>query len=653
MGILGAMELGAALRKHFGHDSFREGQRRVIETLLAGRSALAIFPTGGGKSLCYQLPAVLLDGLTLVISPLIALMKDQVEAMQARGIAAARLDSSLSADEVQGVFSDMKTGRLRMLYIAPERLLNEAFMERLSRMKIALLAIDESHCISEWGHNFRPEYVRLASVARKLKLRPVLALTATATPDVARDIEQAFGIAPADCTLTPFHRPNLAIHVTSAPAGKRLDLLTKKLGKSRHLPAIVYVTLQQTAEQVATHLKKSGINAAAYHAGMTAGHRSDAQERFMRGEVDVVVATIAFGMGIDKAGIRAVFHYNLPKTLENYQQEIDRAGRDGKPSHCEMFACADDLIVLQNFVFGDTPTPAAVRQLLDHLLRRSGEFDISHYDLSRVTDIRPVVLETVLTYLEFEGVVTPLGAMYTGYQFRFLQPEARILSGHKPARQTFLRKLFTSGKRGPKWTTLVVNETADAIGEPRERIIKALTFLEESGDIELRPSGVRHRYRLCDDATQRDPAALTTRMQKLFAIREDKDAARLRTVMDFAEDRNCLTRHLLRYFGEDLSADCGHCGSCLAPAGTDKSQPREIARSPEPLITVGHVAQIQSLIDEGHAALRAPRQLARFLCGITSPAASRDRLTKNDAFGLLDRHPFQKVLEQAESMMIR
>ena len=647
------MEITTALKKYFGHDAFRDGQREVIEALLAGRSALAIFPTGGGKSLCYQLPALLMDGLTLVISPLIALMKDQVEALRTRGISAARLDSSLSADEVQGVFAEMRTGKLRLLYIAPERLLNESFMERLSRTKIALLAIDESHCISEWGHNFRPEYLRLAAVARKLKLHPVLALTATATPDVARDIEKAFGIAPEDCTLTPFHRANLAVHVTSVAANKRLDLLTKKLSKSRRFPAIVYVTLQQTAEHVATHLKRNGIDARAYHAGMTAEHRSEAQDGFMNGKVEVIVATIAFGMGIDKADIRAVYHYNLPKTLENYQQEIGRAGRDGRPSHCELLACADDLIVLQNFVFGDTPTAAALRQLLDHLLRRSGEFDISHYDLSRTTDIRPLVLETVITYLELEGIIMPLGAMYTGYQFRFLQPEARILSGHTPERQAFLKKIFTSGKRGPKWTTLVVNETAEAIGEPRERIVKALTYLQELGEIDMRPSGVRHRYRLCDDATQRDPVALNERMQKLFAIREEKDAARLRTVMAFAEDPTCLTRHLLRYFGEDLDADCGHCGSCLAPADTDKSEPRAIARSPEPPITVEHVEQIQNLIDEGHAALRAPRQIARFLCGITSPATTRDRLTKNDAFGLLDHHPFQKVLEQTESMMIR
>ena len=641
-------DLHATLLQHFGHREFRPGQQQVIEALLAGRSALAIFPTGGGKSLCYQLPAILLEGLTLVISPLIALMKDQVESLRARGIAAARLDSSLTAAEVMEVFESMRNGTLKLLYIAPERLMSESFMERLSRTRISLLAIDESHCISEWGHNFRPEYLRLADVARRLTLHPVLALTATATPAVAADIRKAFQIAEEDFTQTPFHRPNLDLHITPVEAAKRLPLLTKKLQQGRHLPAIVYVTLQETSEMVATYLGKAGLNAASYHAGLTAERRSDVQERFMRGEIDIIVATIAFGMGIDKADIRAVYHYNLPKSLENYQQEIGRAGRDGKKSHCEMLACADDLTVLQNFVFGDTPTPLALRQLLDHLLRQGSEFSISHYDLSRTVDIRPLVLETVLTYLELDGIVNPLGAIYTGYQFQFLQTEARVLAGHKPERQAFLKKLFAATKRGYKWLKLDDVDAASAhIGEDRERIIKALTYLEEAGDIELKPSGIRHRYRLCGEPAQRDPAVLGQRMQHLFAERERKDSERLTLVMDLAATPGCLTRHLLRYFGEDLPQDCGHCGSCLHP----RKDSQVIPRTPDRLITTSHVAAIQALIAEGHAALRAPRQVARFLCGITSPATSRDKLTRKDAFGLLQSHPFQQVLEQCESMM--
>lgn len=642
-------DLHATLARHFGHDRFRPGQQQVIEALLAGRSALAIFPTGGGKSLCYQLPALLLPGLTLVISPLIALMKDQVEALQARGIAAARLDSTLSAQEVAAVYEAMQGGALKLLYIAPERLMNESFMVRLQRTKISLLAIDESHCISEWGHNFRPEYLRLAEVARRLNLHPVLALTATATPEVAADIRRAFEIQAGDHEQTPFHRPNLHLLVTPAPARQRLKMLTEKLSETRPFPAIVYVTLQETSEHVATHLQKAGLNAAAYHAGLTPERRAEVQERFMAGGLDIIVATIAFGMGIDKADIRAVFHYNLPKSLENYQQEIGRAGRDGLPSRCEMLACADDLIVLQNFVFGDTPTPAALRQLLDHLLRQGEEFHISHYDLSRTVDIRPLVMETVLTYLELEGILTPLGPFYSGCQFRLLQPEARILNGHKPERQAFLRSLFSAGKRGPKWTTFAdVDTVAHELGTDRERVLNALNWLQEAGEIELRPSGLRHRYRLCAESGRRDPQRLTARMEELFALREQKDAMRLERIVELARDPNCLTRHLLRYFGDDLAGDCGHCGSC----DERRSSPREIPSSPQPSIITEDIACIQQLQREGHAALRAPRQLARFLCGITSPATTRDRLTRHDAFGRLQHHPFQQVLIQCESLFV-
>jgi ATP-dependent DNA helicase RecQ len=442
----------------------------------------------------------------------------------------------------------------------------------------------------------------------------------------------------------------LYFRITPCTAPQRLSVLTKLLLK-RKVSSIVYVTLQQTAEHVATHLQKSGVNALAYHAGLPDEHRHAAQDAFMSGQTDVIVATIAFGMGIDKADIRAVYHYNLPKTLENYSQETGRAGRDGKVSVCEMLACEDDRIVLENFTFGDTPTPQAIRQLLDHLLLSGAEFDVSMYELSHATDIRPLVIETVITNLELIGILRPLGTFYASYQFRFLQPEARVLSGHKPERQAFLKRLFQCGKRGTKWITLNPDEAASELEEPRDRVLKALTWLQESGDIELKPSGSRQKYRLTEDAHRRDPKEITQKMQQLFAERERRDVERLGEVLNLARHRGCLTRWLLNYFGEAMESDCGNCTSCKErEKGLPDDSPREIPQSKPPPITVEHVAAIRALMKESHPALRGPRQIARFLCGLTSPATSRARLGRHESFGLLDRVPFADVLVQTESM---
>ena len=270
------------LREKFGHDVFREGQEPIVLALLGGRSALAVFPTGGGKSLCYQLPALLLDGLTLVVSPLIALMRDQVDALNAKGIAAARLDSTLDAEQTRDVYEHLEAGALKLLYIAPERFSNEAFRQRVKRLNVQLVAIDEAHCISEWGHNFRPDYLKLAKICRRLKIPRVLALTATATPKVARDIRKAFRIAASDHVQLSFHRANLDLRVTPCTAAERKNLLLEKL-TAVDGSAVVYVTRQETAEEVATFLAKNGLSVRAYHAGLPAEFRADAQSSFMAG----------------------------------------------------------------------------------------------------------------------------------------------------------------------------------------------------------------------------------------------------------------------------------------------------------------------------------------------------------------------------------
>jgi ATP-dependent DNA helicase RecQ len=628
------------LQERFALSAFRPGQEAVIDTLLAGRSALAIFPTGGGKSLCYQLPALLLDGLTLVISPLIALMKDQVDALRERGIPAARLDSSIGPGEAQSIYRQLADGSLKLLYIAPERLANERFLKRLQGLTIALMAIDEAHCISEWGHNFRPEYLKIARLAKELGVGRVLALTATATPDVAADIRRAFDIAENDQIRTGFHRPNLHLTVSPCPAQERRPLLLQRLGERPAGPTIVYVTLQKTAEQVAAFLGDAGLAAQAYHAGMKTEQRTAVQEAFMAGELQVVVATIAFGMGIDKADIRAIYHYNLPKTLENYMQEIGRAGRDGADAHCEILACADDLTVLANFSYGDTPVPAALADLVEHLLGQGETFHVSHYELAGRFDIRPLVIATVFAYLELQGVLQATGPFYDSYKVRFNRPLEDICAGFDAQRAAFLQDLFATARPGRVWSHLTPEQSAAELNQLRARITAALGYLEEKGELTLQATGLRHSYRRLQSAP--DTAKLTASLQQTFAEREQRNIARLRGVLDYAEQNQCLTRRLLEYFGEQDVADCGDCSRCKG----GQKQPLPRTAPLEPGATEAAIAKrVQA---ENHPALGHPRQLARFLCGLTSPAATRARLSRHEDFGALGEIPFQKILTMVE-----
>jgi len=627
------------LRHTFKLEQFRPGQEAVIQALLHGHSALAIFPTGGGKSLCYQLPALLLDGLTLVVSPLIALMKDQVDQLARLGIGAARLDSSISTEEAANIYRSLDNGTLKLLYVAPERLANERFQQRLVQLNISLLAVDEAHCVSEWGHNFRPDYLKLAQLSRSLKIPRVLALTATATPQVAAQICDSFAIDPAHHVQTGFYRPNLAIHVTPVAAEQRLGLLAERLRTQPGEAAIVYVTLQKTAEQVTQYLQLADISAAAYHAGLDANIRHRIQENFMSGDTPVVVATIAFGMGIDKANIRGVYHYNLSKSLENYMQEIGRAGRDGLPAHCELLACKDDLTVLENFTYGDTPDPRSLQECIEWLLEQGETFDLSVYELAQTFDMRPLVLNTLLTYLELEGVLQATAPFYTDYKIVFIHSQAEILQQFDPARAEFLRQLLTTGKAGRTWLTLKPQEAAAALGEDKARIIKALNYLEQKGWIRLQVAGVRQGYRRLEVPETID--ALAARMDGFFQEREARDIQRLNTICQWAENPACLQQTLVAYFGETLEQPCGQCSHCQ---GHDHQLPSRQSPAVDE-------AAVHTLSQELTHELSHPRQLARFLCGISSPRLSRSRLTRHPAFGTEIETPFAQVLALCQRLL--
>jgi ATP-dependent DNA helicase RecQ len=636
-------ELHRQLKERFGFVAFRDGQEEAISRLIEGKSVLAIFPTGAGKSLCYQLPALMLDGLTVVISPLIALMKDQLDFLIGKGSPAARLDSTLTREENLKLFDDLYAGSLKLLYISPERLSNERFLRAIARQRISLLAIDEAHCISEWGHNFRPDYLKIARLAKELKVERTLALTATATPAVARDVRAAFDIAAEDEVHTGFYRPNLKLSVIPSSGRTRDETLMAQIRKRPAGSTIVYVTLQRTAETVAEYLSANGLDATAYHAGLKNEDRTAIQDAFMGSPDAIIVATIAFGMGVDKSDIRYIYHYNLPKGLESYSQEIGRAGRDGEPSECEMLASADGVVTLENFSYGDTPEEATIAAFARHIFEAGEVFDISEYELSGQFDVRPLVVKTLLTYLELEGCLESTGPFYSEYKFQPQRPSSEIFARVSGERAGFLRNVFRHARKGRIWLTLDTQEVSQKIGQPRDRIVAALSYLEEKGDLILQVSGVRQGYRR--SRIPEDMDAFIALLNERFQRREGNDIERVRRVMDFAQHDGCLTQHLLAYFGEEREP-CGHCCRCRGV----KTTALEAGRRPGFKREDEH--RIRSLISKGHESVRTPRQLTRFLCGITSPATTRAKLRQEtDMFGAYDSTPFKSMLEFVDGIM--
>ena len=630
--------LEESLLKHFGFSSFKRGQKEVISKVVARKSAGAIFPTGAGKSLCYQLPAMFLPHLTLVVSPLLALMKDQIDFLLARRIPAARLDSTLSREDYDQTLRKAQKGELKILMISVERFKNERFRNQLRRMNISLLVIDEAHCISEWGHNFRPEYLKLPVYQKEFGIEQVLLLTATATEQVIQDMCAKFGVPRENVTVTGFYRPNLFLQVTPAPESDKQEYLLRRISESPKASTIVYVTLQKTAEHVSDFLRNHGIHSLPYHAGMDMEERERIQDEFLAGKIDCVVATIAFGMGIDKRDIRRVIHYDLPKSIENYSQEIGRSGRDGQPSFCELLANRDNVSVLENFIFGDTPEKQAIFNLLQKIQEHKGPlWEIKVTALSYELNIRVLPLKTLLVYLDMEGIIRPQYTYFEEYAFKYLVEQSEILGTFEGERKYLVQEIFNHCRTRKVWTYVDIEGIVEGYEKAdRQRIISALEYFSEKGWIELQSKQVIEAYEVRNRGF--NPEAMSRKLCGLFEAKEKHEVQRIHKMIDFFEGAQCISKRLAGYFGEDIGKDrCGHCSFCNAGKAVIR---RTIELQPLDTFDFDELKDefIQAAGDQSSAL-----NLTKYLCGISSPVFTKLNLKKLAHFGLLEKYPFLTV----------
>jgi len=625
------------LQKHFGFNTFLKGQEDVIHKVLDHQSAAAIFPTGAGKSLCYQLPAMVLPGMTLVVSPLLSLMKDQLDFLQGNHIPAARLDSTLSKNDYNAILESAKNDKLKILMIAVERFKNERFRSHLKKMNVSLLVIDEAHCISEWGHNFRPEYLKLPAYQKEFGIKQALLLTATATTQVRDDMSAKFNIHKSNVFVTGFYRDNLFLRITPTENSEKKHRLLQKIQKAPQDPTIVYVTLQKTAEDVAEFLCANNINAHPYHAGMDNEKREHIQNKFMDGSLACIVATIAFGMGIDKKDIRRIIHYDLPKSIENYSQEIGRSGRDGKPALCEVLANRDNIHILENFIYGDTPEKNSIFQLLRTIKDNKGfVWETQITKLANELNIRVLPLKTLLVYLAMKEIIRPKFTYFGEYSFKYITEPTAIISSFEGERKQFVTAVMNHCHTKKIWTQVDIQGILDSYDTDRQRILAALEYFEEKGWIDLQSRQAVDVYDILTQAFNIDD--MTEKMYALFKKKEGLEIQRIHNMVGFFESDACISTQLAGYFGEHLAKErCGHCSFCQSGKAvlqaTTKLKP--LSQFEFKKITAEFTQAVGQQFSEVN--------LTKFLCGIYTPVFSKLKIKQLPYFGILENYPFLEV----------
>ncbi|HKN67105.1 MAG TPA: ATP-dependent DNA helicase RecQ [Gemmatimonadaceae bacterium] len=570
----------AALQQHFGYPDFRPGQSQAVESVLQAQDTLVVLPTGGGKSICYQVPALLLPHLTVVISPLISLMKDQVDALTRRGLPATLINSSLTASQVADRLARVQRGEFKLLYVAPERFDFGSTAERLKGLGVSLLAVDEAHCISEWGHDFRPSYLRIAQVRERLGWPPVVALTATATPHVRADIVRQLRLDHAKTIITGFDRRNLRYHVISTRTESDKDAALVRVLRDTPGLAVVYASTRRTVERITNVLNDARVAAVAYHAGLDDTHRREVQDAFMKERVRVIVATNAFGMGIDKPNVRLVVHYAMPGTLEAYYQEAGRAGRDGEPADCFLLHSFQDRFTHEFFIKGSYPERTVVEDVYRVVRRtasKTGSFDLSAEDIASgvrgKVNVREV--EGALRILVAAGAYKKLPENGSRAFVRLLATPQRIkreLGGESEAMELgLLRALWRmAGTAIEEGTTIDLDGLPPGFGgangvTPLLDTLQSRQFVEwkrvGGGNFLEHPEYEVDRFKIDWELLDR---------------RRRAELAKLDAMQQYAYLRTCRRGFVLRYFGDPAARPrCEGCDNCLGTHVADNGATRQ------------------------------------------------------------------------------
>lgn len=574
----------ATLQQYWGHTAFRPLQQEIIQAVLAGEDVLALLPTGGGKSICFQVPALMREGLCVVVSPLIALMKDQVDQLKKRGIAAAVVHSGMRPQAIDLVLDNCIYGPIKFLYVSPERLQTDLLQERIKKMDVNLLAIDEAHCISQWGYDFRPAYLEIAAFRALLPAVNAIALTATATPEVQQDIQEKLQLQAPLLFQKSFARDNLAYVVR-----KTEDKDSQLLKILRNVPgtAIVYVNTRRKTQKVAQMLAKNGINAAFYHAGLTAQERASKQEDWIQAQIRVIVATNAFGMGIDKPDVRVVIHLDLPTTLEAYYQEAGRAGRDEKKAYTILLYDDQDAVQLRESIQTAHPSIDQLKQVYQHLANyyqvavgshQMTTYDFDLEDFAQGCGLPPRAAYQALKTLEGEGFIQLSEAFFQPSQV-YIPTSPQVLYAFQVAQATFdpLIKALLRLYGGELFATLgniSEQKIAHFLKSTPEKIQQQLQSLHQQAIIQYHPQ--QEKPQLTFTTARYSAAALplaTKHLERRAAIAVKKAEA---VIHYAAHQHRCRTQLLLAYFGEITDQRCGQCDVCLARKEENQSLSEEM-----------------------------------------------------------------------------